>query len=336
MDVLNIVACMGVVLMHTTNRQIHQFNGIIDTEFVWGCITHTFSYWPVPVFLMLSGSNILRSDRFNSIEGYTLFYKKRFFKAFVPFVFWSILYLGVCLIKWRPSSAIELIEFVAQLKYNSTMWFFIPLFALYLCTPFIATWIANSTSQEKKLYILFSFIFCICVPSFFRITASNGLQQPLFPIAESMLFYPVIGFLITNTEITKKHKNTIYTLGAISVILHFSMLFFGIGLYEIKSSRVLNVCMPTSVFISVAVFLLFKEANWSKVLERLKMNKVLVTQIASCSLGVYLIQQLIFMVSAKLNMPFHTPYLGLVTTYPLALAAVFVMKKIPVVKNIVP
>ena len=61
-DVLNIVACLGVLLLHTSNNQVHNWNGEYNSEFWWGMITHTLYYWPVPVFLMLSGNNILTKN----------------------------------------------------------------------------------------------------------------------------------------------------------------------------------------------------------------------------------------------------------------------------------
>ena len=56
-DVLNIVACIGVVLLHCSNNEIHNHADVLTTNYIWGAITHTFVFWPVPVFLMISGCN---------------------------------------------------------------------------------------------------------------------------------------------------------------------------------------------------------------------------------------------------------------------------------------
>lgn len=58
-DVLNICACVGVLILHTNSTTIHSFNGNIDFSFFWGVFTHSCFYWPVPVFLMLSGCNLI-------------------------------------------------------------------------------------------------------------------------------------------------------------------------------------------------------------------------------------------------------------------------------------
>lgn len=61
MDVLNIVACVGVVLLHC-NHQMDLYNGEMNFSIIWGIIVYSFVYWPVPVFMMLSGSNLLCCD----------------------------------------------------------------------------------------------------------------------------------------------------------------------------------------------------------------------------------------------------------------------------------
>lgn len=63
MDVLNVCACMSVLILHSNSAIIHQFDGVVDGRFIWGVFTHSFFYWPVPIFLMLSGSNLIGRHR---------------------------------------------------------------------------------------------------------------------------------------------------------------------------------------------------------------------------------------------------------------------------------
>ena len=89
-DILNVLSCFGVLLMHVSNGQIHEWDGNKDLAFFWGLFTHTFFYWPVPVFLMLSGLNILSHLPQDGHWG--IFFRKRINKAVIPFVLWSVLY----------------------------------------------------------------------------------------------------------------------------------------------------------------------------------------------------------------------------------------------------
>ena len=54
-DVLNIIACAGVLLLHCTNDQVHGFSGTPSADWFIGLTTHSFFLWPVNVFFMISG-----------------------------------------------------------------------------------------------------------------------------------------------------------------------------------------------------------------------------------------------------------------------------------------
>lgn len=59
-DVLNIVACAGVLLLHCTNGQVHGFSGTPSLDWYIGLTTHSFFLWPVDVFFMISGFTLVR------------------------------------------------------------------------------------------------------------------------------------------------------------------------------------------------------------------------------------------------------------------------------------
>ena len=61
-DVLNIVACAGVLLLHCTNREVHHFMGIPSVNWFIGLFTHSFVLWPVNIFFMISGFTLMRKS----------------------------------------------------------------------------------------------------------------------------------------------------------------------------------------------------------------------------------------------------------------------------------
>ena len=61
-DVLNVIACMGVLLLHSTNGEIHNFSGEVSINWIIGLCTHSFMLWPVNVFFMLSGFTLMNSQ----------------------------------------------------------------------------------------------------------------------------------------------------------------------------------------------------------------------------------------------------------------------------------
>lgn len=59
LDLLNIVACAGVLLLHCTNGEVHHFSGTLSANWFIGLITHSFFLWPVNVFFMISGFTLI-------------------------------------------------------------------------------------------------------------------------------------------------------------------------------------------------------------------------------------------------------------------------------------
>lgn len=57
-DVLNIVACLGVLLLHC-NHQTKSYQGDMNLQWLYGLVVYTVAYFPVPVFLMISGYTLI-------------------------------------------------------------------------------------------------------------------------------------------------------------------------------------------------------------------------------------------------------------------------------------
>lgn len=75
-DLLNVFACMGVLLLHSTNSEIHHFSGYITFNWVLGLFTHSAFIWPVNIFFLLSGFTLIRPSLFNSGGGKSLLFQK--------------------------------------------------------------------------------------------------------------------------------------------------------------------------------------------------------------------------------------------------------------------
>lgn len=72
-DVLNIVACAGVLLLHCTNREVHHFMGTPSVNWFIGLFTHSFVLWPVNIFFMISGFTLMRKSLI-SINNHWVFF----------------------------------------------------------------------------------------------------------------------------------------------------------------------------------------------------------------------------------------------------------------------
>lgn len=321
-DVLNIVACIGVVLLHCSNNEIHNYDGILSSNYIWGSITHTLAFWPVPIFLMISGCNLIGKQYDLSI-----FYKKRFYRTVIPFIFWSLFYAAV----YYHDEELSISEFVDLFihgKLNGHMWFFIPLFAFYLSYPFVNLCILGG--GNVKIYIILSLAMTSLL-SFVLAIFDLG-QLNLFPISGGYLFIPVLGYYMNSIQLSLKNRRYVYLLGILSCLIHFLFLIF----QPQYNSIVLQYQYPTSIIMAVAIFVLFKNVDWSNYLSKIKISTNTISQISSCSLGVYLIHGFFITLCSKFFPYISNPYYGFIIIYGISLLIVRLMKRIKYLNYIVP
>lgn len=332
-DVLNTVACFAVVAMHCSNHAIHQWAGVVDADFLFGCVTHTFCLWAVPVFLMLSGCKLIGYNR--SKENVKQFYTKRFSKIGIPFVAWSLFYAAAIISRnhlhvecWQ-----EYVSLFIQGKYNGYMWFFTALFALYLCIPFLSLVFVGASKEIGKAYVWISFILLSVIPFIFNALNIEYFKGSIFPIGSNCIVYGVLGYLITKEGLfsTISTKRVVCVL-ILTALAHFFGLFFSMTVLQREPSMFLNIMYPTDFIISCCVFILGMRADWEKVLS---VNGIrLVQTVSACGFGIYLIHRF----TQALFEHFHVSYnyFGIIFVYLISLLFTLILKKIPVIKRFVP
>lgn len=142
-DLLNICACLSVIFIHC-NSLAHVYSNSLGWK--QALLVEVGGYWAVPVFLMLTGATLIGyRERYSTIE----FFKKRFVKVLIPFLFWSIFTafsLHFDMTGWTLSTWINNIVFT---KFEPVYWFFMPLFCVYLFVPLFSL-----MKDEKGLHTM--------------------------------------------------------------------------------------------------------------------------------------------------------------------------------------
>ena len=89
-DVLNVLAIIGVITLHH-NGLVHSYKP--GSGWVQSLVFECLFYCSVPIFMMLSGANLLGyKDRYDT----KTFLKKRLTRVAVPWLFWAVVFLA-----WR-------------------------------------------------------------------------------------------------------------------------------------------------------------------------------------------------------------------------------------------
>lgn len=329
MDVLNIIACISVVLLHCSNGPVHEFNGEISLPYYIGMFSHSFALWGVPIFMMLSGANLLGYS-----GSWKKFYIRRFERTVIPFCLWSIFYYILFFHKIIPADVF--VEKFLNGKINGHMWFFIPLFSLYLSMPFLSTFVKNASRRMMMFFVAISFIFVSAFPFVFSLIGISCWNGTMLPMATKYAMYAILGYLIFKQDFFKEQKKLFYVLGVAGAVVQFVTMVWMSSSRFLAYKFFLQYETPCNFFVSVAVFLFVSSVDWSRLCKKSHIKESLVTQIASCTLGVYLFHATTIWLSNRLGLGLVNPYWGWICVYICSLIPILIMKKLKFVKYMVP
>lgn len=161
-DVLRIVACFAMVLSHSCDQFVAQFDNSPQC-FYTGVFMGSLVRPCVPLFAMMTGVllfpvNLSMHD----------FYKKRIGRILIPLIFWSIVlpFLFFVYLEYiNPSTQNlsivhehtlgdtlrKLYVWIFNFNYDTTpLWYLYMLIGLYLAMPILSVWLKQATQKEIK------------------------------------------------------------------------------------------------------------------------------------------------------------------------------------------
>ena len=328
-DILNIFATLGVVFLHC-NGTAHTYS---DT-FGWyqALFIEVFLYWPVPVFFMLTGATLMEyRSRYTTVE----FFKKRFSRTVIPFVAWTLIN---SVLKGINLFEIGIRQFISRCFLTSVenvYWFFIPLFSVYLALPALSL----LKNHRKVLWYLAgcTFLLTSLLPPVFRYLGLGWNTNLNMPMVSGYLLFVILGYLLSTEELNRKLRLVIYVFGIFGAVLRYAMTV----LLSVRDGAINKMFFSYteyySVFLAVAVFVLFR---YMKPVEFLNNKRAVLSKISGCSFGVYLIHMIVirFFSYVLPETVFGVVWrmMAPVLIYFVALLITFILKKIPIVKRIVP
>lgn len=324
-DVMNILACLAVIALHH-NGHYHNFSP--TKGWIFSLMVECFFYWAVPLFLMISGANLLDYHKKYST---VMYLKKRFFRTVIPWFLWSIILLlwKIKTNQFTPESGslFYYLKLILTNKVDATYWFFGTLFTCYLMVPVLT----RITSCRRTLWYAAAVIFVTSsvLPA---LSTWFGFQQSMVKgIHEPLILFFLLGYLLNTTELTKKQRVCLYVCGLLAVLYRLVHTYILSVQDGATTTLVKGYATWHSVLWACAVFVFLKQLDWNKLLPN-KLKQFL-PFIASCSFGVYLLHKIpLYHLRYLLNlspngMLWKTVCIPL--TYFVSLSIVALLKKIP-------
>lgn len=331
-DLLTIVACLAVVFLHC-NGIVHSFQP--TPRWDQALAVEVLAYWAVPIFFMLTGANNMGYRAKYSTKDFLL---RRMKKLIVPFVFWSAA-LYVLSAVTNPEATLSIKGFLSGFMAGTIepiYWFFPAIISLTLAMPVI-----TMLKPHRKLmwYVVgVSFTLAFLLPPLCRLANVPWTGAYELPVAGGYVTYAIFGYLLATTDVPKKYRYGIYLAAVACFALRYGYTYVMSYATGTTNRLLFDYNSFVAFFPAAAVFLLFKHLKMPKILQE---NSRIVSQISGCCFGIYLIHKPIldYVVLGALGLDFASGYVRLICPFVIflsALAIVFILKKIPLAKEIVP
>lgn len=260
-DFVNIFACFSVICLHCSGS-VFNYGVADDREWFLSMFIQTLAHSAVPLFFMITGTTLL-----NYREKYDTktFFKKRFSRTMVPFLFWSCFYILFQAIM----NGTKLNEFqlwrngIFNNEAQNIFWFFYVIFGIYLCIP-VFSLIAKEENFKVMEYcsVLFFMTQAIYpIVTRFVMPIDSGI---LPTIGLGYTGYLFLGWVIRYEKYPKKIRICIYFSGICGAVVMFFGTYWLSKIAGYTDTLLMEytsiACMP----MSVAVMLLAKHVNWKK------------------------------------------------------------------------
>ncbi len=332
------VAAMFAVLTLHTNNCFWEFSAT-DRYWKTANIIYAFLYFAVPVFYMISSVTLLDFyDRYSLKE----YFEKRIKKTFVPFIIWNFIGIAWGLF-WHKISFNQLnLKFIYQgitgNEFVVFYWFFTALFTIYLSIPLFAAVEKDKRKSVFTYLVISGFIINILIPTINDIF-KLGLTIPYtVTVVSGRLIWVPLGWLLHHCRLKKSDKRAVYMLAAVGLLIRI------VGTYELSMQAGHVVKTFTGyervpcILYSAGIFVFLKDFG-NYIMQKAEVKRFF-DFIRKYTFAVYLMQFIFIDLAYKL--PFvktrsiiyrlGAPFIII----PIIIGITYVLRKIPVVKMIVP
>jgi surface polysaccharide O-acyltransferase-like enzyme len=343
-DLIRVVAMYAVILLHVNILITQSVNDVGVLR--WWLVVDIYqiiSRLGVPFFVMLSGALLLTPSKID--ESISVFFKKRFYRIGLPFLFWgAIFFLWEFYVENQPLTQEFIINGLLKGPYL-TFWYLYMLVGFYLITPVLRVMVAHFTDKLYKYFICIWFIGVAIVPLIEFISGwqiyLNGIVF-LIPLCAG---YFVIGSYLVKVKISRWILATLTVLGfALTAITTYfingnsgNTIFF----FQGNSS-------PTMILATLPLFVLLN--SFAKTQNTAQMKKPSWIQrimhvISENTLPIYLMHMIIvylldhgffgFVLNGHVFDPVLSVPLTATITLILCLIIIIPLKKIPGLKKLI-
>ena len=297
----------------------------------------------IPLFVMLTGVLLLQPSKVDEPIG--VFFKKRWRRIGVPFIFWGAAYFAWDFlvdhqINYQPISLGSIVNGLLNGP-DYQFWFLYLLVGLYLLTPILRIFVKNARWTVLRYFLLLWFIGTAVVPLLGLLTPYT-LNANLF-VLTGWVGYFVLGAYLTKLEVRRGILFLAFIFGSIWAIIGTYLIVATLG--ERVSTFFLDGASFNIIVASAALFLMLSSVPVKTLGTKYPNAKRLITMIGQNTLPVYLFHVMVlealqkgyfgFKISVTTMEPLVEIPLVAFLTLLICLAVILPLKKIPYLEKII-
>lgn len=277
LEVLRVISCFNVVLIHVCNLYSRSFGDISNGEYVFSVILNAMARTSVPIFFMISGATSLGSNYdFKKYVKKVVNMAVVLLTASVLYRIWNIIYFD------RAYDYHDIFDTPTKLH----LWYLYAYLGIMIILPFLQSMFRNLEKKYEILFVILWFVAIVAHRVLYRLDMGIGYPLPLIG-STYYVGYFVLGHLICKYLKEIKIKSVwLYVIRYGSLLTTIFMMCYG-SFSRNKhydwywQYRALFIALQ-----SVAMFILIASAVPKK---RTVFGKDVVTVIARLSFMIYLV-----------------------------------------------
>jgi surface polysaccharide O-acyltransferase-like enzyme len=255
-DLIRTMAVLGVLLLHSANDlTIQTMSSMEIGRWIIVDIYQSVGRMGVPLFVMLTGALLLAPSKQGEELG--VFFKKRFSRIGLPFIFWAAAYfIWDAYVEYQPVTQGFFVNGLLTGPYF-TFWYLYMLMGLYLLTPFLRLMVAQASEKLFKYFLVIWFVGSALVP-IVAAFSSYHLDPNLF-IIPGYVGYFVLGAYLVNVKVRRIYLAALMAFGIAltAIFTYFVAMNIGGGTTYFFQEYL----SPTMILAAISFFLLLNSSS---------------------------------------------------------------------------
>ena len=335
LDILRTLAMLGVIIIHVSSPLVNMTYGK-NMPYWWiGNVADSAVRFAVPLFLMLSGATLLGKE-YNLGE----FYRRRFMRVLVPFLFWIVVYWVYrwCMLlpKLQPHGFNDIMQWGTNLflkeGVSKHFWYIYMILFLYLFIPFLGKVLRKITMPAiSNLLLLWAVLAFLCRSMPLNIYTWGGDYTSKLLGYALFSGYLVLGYYLSRLPVSGFKTRLLFALVflvsiAVSAVVTY---FFSLKAHKLVLS-IYSYLSINSLIQSIAIFMWMKDVSIKN-----KYISGINSAISNYSYGIYLVHILVIgiLFNNGIYWSFAHPLLSLPLLTDMVLvcsfAIIYMLRKIP-------